>query len=196
MKRSAVWRVGGISADTLAEDTDLTLSFHRAGYRVVYTSDAIAWTEAPETLAALAKQRFRWAFGTLQCLWKHRDLVFNAKQGALGWFSLPGIWFFHIMLVAIGPILDGVLIASLLLGFGGAILPYLATFLLADVFLAGLACHLEKEPLWKSLLMIPMRFIYRPLLGWVIWKALFRAVQGAWVNWGKLDRTASVRVRV
>lgn len=195
MKRSAVWRAGGVSADTLAEDTDLTLSFHRARYRVAYTADAVAWTEAPETVAALARQRFRWAFGTLQCLWKHRDLVFNARHGALGWFSLPGIWFFQILLVAIGPILDGMLLASLLLGFGSEFLPYFVTFLLTDVLLAALACRLEKEPLRKSLLILPMRFIYRPLLGWVIWKALFRAAQGAWVNWGKLERTASVAMR-
>jgi len=196
MKRRAVRRVGGICADTLAEDTDLTLSFHRAGFRVAYTADAVAWTEAPETFAALAKQRFRWAFGTLQCLWKHRDLVFNPRCGALGWFSLPGVWFFQILLVAIGPMVDGMLIASLLLGFGSTLLPYFITFLVTDVFLAALASHFEREPLRKSLLIIPMRFIYRPLLGWVIWKALFRAVQGAWVNWGKLERTASVPMRV
>ena len=68
--------------------------------RIVYVPDAIAWTEAPETVRTLARQRFRWAFGTLQCLWKHRDMVFNWSYRALGWFSLPSIWFFQIILVA------------------------------------------------------------------------------------------------
>ncbi len=103
------------SHDTLAEDTDLTLTLHRLGYRIEYAPDAVAWTEAPETFATLAKQRFRWAFGTMQCLWKHRDLVFNTRFGALGWFSLPGIWFFQILLVAIAPLVDAVLLYSLIL---------------------------------------------------------------------------------
>ena len=60
--------------------------------------------------ATLAQQRFRWAFGTMQCLWKHRDLVFNPRFGALGWFSLPSIWFFQILLVALTPLVDVLLL--------------------------------------------------------------------------------------
>ena len=71
--------------------------------RIVYVPDAIAWTEAPETVRTLARQRFRWAYGTLQCLWKHRDMVFNWSYRALGWFSLPSVWFFQIILVALTP---------------------------------------------------------------------------------------------
>jgi cellulose synthase/poly-beta-1,6-N-acetylglucosamine synthase-like glycosyltransferase len=66
---------GGLDSDTIAEDTDLTLSLHRMGWRVNYVPEAIAWTEAPDTIRGLAKQRFRWAFGTMQCLWKHRNLI-------------------------------------------------------------------------------------------------------------------------
>jgi Glycosyltransferase like family 2 len=69
-----------------ASDTDLTLSLHRHRQRIVYVPDAIAWTEAPETVHALVRQRSRWAYGTLQCLWKHRDVVFNWNYRALGWF--------------------------------------------------------------------------------------------------------------
>ena len=106
LRRSAIERVGGLSLDTLAEDTDLTLALHKNKARIVYTPDAIAWTEAPETLRNLARQRFRWAYGTLQCLWKHRDKVFNWRYRALGWFSLPSVWFFQILLVALTPLVD------------------------------------------------------------------------------------------
>lgn len=191
-RHSAVLAAGGISTDTLAEDTDLTLSLHRYGYKVAYAADAIAWTEAPETLATLAKQRFRWAFGTLQCLWKHRDLVFNSKYKALGWFSLPGIWFFQLLLVAIGPILDALLILSLLLGASTTLLIYFISFMLMDLFLSTLACLLGREPLRQIWLTVPMRLIYRPLLSWVVWKSVIRAIQGVWVNWGKIERTASL----
>lgn len=192
LRRGAVIAAGGISTDTLAEDTDLTLSLHRHGYQVAYVADAIAWTEAPETFATLAKQRFRWAFGTLQCLWKHRDLVFSPKYKALGWFSLPAIWFFQILLVAIGPILDALLVLSLLLGASSTLLVYFISFMLMDLLCSALACLLEREPLGQIWLTIPMRIIYRPLLSWVVWKSIIRAVQGVWVNWGKIERTASL----
>ena len=191
-RRSAVMAAGGISSDTLAEDTDLTLSLHRAGYRIGYAPQAIAWTEAPETWTTLARQRFRWAFGTLQCLWKHRDLVGGSRNRALGWFSLPSIWFFQILLVAISPLVDGLLIFSLFFGLGLPILFYLVVFLAMDLLLAGLACWMEAEPLRHAWRILPMRFLYRPLLAWVVWKSLIRAAKGALVGWGKLERSASI----
>ncbi len=107
---------GGLSLQTLAEDTDLTLALHKDRQRIVYVPEAIAWTEAPETVRTLARQRFRWAYGTLQCLWKHRDMVFNWNYRALGWFSLPSVWFFQIILVAVTPMVDLFLLASLPFG--------------------------------------------------------------------------------
>ena len=83
-RRSALTEQGGFRSDTLAEDQDLTISLQKAGYRVRFDSSAVAYTEAPSTFRGLAKQRFRWAYGTLQCLWKYRDLTFNPRYGALG----------------------------------------------------------------------------------------------------------------
>ncbi len=196
IRRSAIASVGGLSLDTLAEDTDLTLALHRGDNRIVYTPDAIAWTEAPETLRTLARQRFRWAYGTLQCLWKHREKVFNWRYRALGWFSLPSVWFFQILLVALTPMVDLFLVASLPFGAWRAVLPFVVIFLAMDVILATLACILEREPILRAWRILPMRLIYRPLLSYVIWKAILRAIKGAWVGWGKLERTASVPVRV
>ncbi len=193
VRKHAVLQVGGISTDTLAEDTDLTLSLHREGFRIAYVPDALAFTEAPETIATLAKQRFRWAFGTIQCLWKHRDMVLNPRFKALGCFSLPGIWFFQVLLVAIAPVIDALVIGSLLLGKSSpSLYAYFGIFLLMDFLLAALACLMEHEPIRRAWLILPMRFVYRPMLSWVIWKALIKAAKGALVNWGKLERTASV----
>jgi cellulose synthase/poly-beta-1,6-N-acetylglucosamine synthase-like glycosyltransferase/peptidoglycan/xylan/chitin deacetylase (PgdA/CDA1 family)/spore germination protein YaaH len=196
IRRQALEDAGGFCSDTLAEDTDLTLCLHRSGYRVEYAPGALAWTEAPEGVRPLMRQRFRWAFGTLQCLWKHRDLVFNPQYGALGWFSLPSIWFFQIVLVALTPVVDGLLVVSLILGGWSAMWSYVLIFLLMDLILAFLACGLDGEKLRKGWTILPMRIIYRPLLSWVIWKALYRAFKGAWVTWGKTERTASMPVRV
>lgn len=196
LRRSAIEAAGGLSLDTLAEDTDLTLSLYEGDNRIAYAPHAIAWTEAPETLRTLARQRFRWAYGTLQCLWKHREKVFNWRYRALGWFSLPSVWFFQILLVAITPLVDFFLLASLPFGAWGAVLPFVVVFLAMDVILATLACVLERDPIRNAWRILPMRLIYRPLLSYVIWKAIFRALKGAWVGWGKLERTASVPVRV
>ena len=196
IRKDAIDEAGGLSLQTLAEDTDLTLSLHKHRQRIVYVPDAIAWTEAPESVRTLARQRFRWAYGTLQCLWKHRDMVFNWNYRALGWFSLPSIWFFQIVLVAVTPMVDLFLLASLPFGAWRAVMPFVITFLSMDVILATLACILEREPILRAWRILPMRLIYRPMLSYCIWKAILRAVKGAWVSWGKLERTASVPVRV
>lgn len=195
IRKSAIDKAGGLSLETLAEDTDLTLSLHKDRQRIVYVPEAIAWTEAPESVRTLARQRFRWAYGTLQCLWKHRDMVFNWNYRALGWFSLPSVWFFQIILVAITPMVDLFLLVSLLFGAWRDLLPFVIAFLSMDVILATLACILEREPLTRAWRILPMRLIYRPMLSYVIWKAILRAIKGAWVSWGKLERTASVPVR-
>lgn len=192
-KKSAVFTAGGISTDTLAEDTDLTLSMHKCGFKICYAPQAVAWTEAPETIQTFAKQRFRWAFGTLQCLWKHRDLLFGERTWALGWFSLPSAWFFNILLVALGPIIDAILLLSLLLSPANNILYfYFLVFLGADLLLAAVACLIEREPLSQIWLVLPMRFIYRPVLSYAVIKAIVKASKGVLVGWGKLERTASV----
>jgi len=195
IRKEALDQAGSLSLQTLAEDTDLTLSLHKHRQRIVYVPDAIAWTEAPESVRTLARQRFRWAYGTLQCLWKHRDMLFNWNYRALGWFSLPSIWFFQIILVAITPMVDLFLLATLPFGMWRAVMPFVITFLAMDVILATLACILEREPIVRAWRILPMRLIYRPMLSYCIWKAILRAFKGAWVSWGKLERTASVPVR-
>jgi peptidoglycan-N-acetylglucosamine deacetylase len=195
IRKNAIDQAGGLSLETLAEDTDLTLALHKDRQRIVYVPEAIAWTEAPETVRSLARQRFRWAYGTLQCLWKHRDMVFNWNYHALGWFSLPSVWFFQIILVAVTPMVDLFLLASLPFGIWRAVLPFVITFLAMDVFLATLACILEREQIRNAWRILPMRLIYRPMLSYCIWKAILLGIKGAWVSWGKLERTASVPVR-
>jgi cellulose synthase/poly-beta-1,6-N-acetylglucosamine synthase-like glycosyltransferase len=88
-RRDAVAQVGGVSADTRIEDTDLTLAVAARGWRVVYAPDAVAWTEAPDTLAGLVGQRTRWMSGYLQVIWKYRHLYL--RRGTLGWIALPDL---------------------------------------------------------------------------------------------------------
>src|SRR5690606_7352882 len=63
-RTEALREVGGVSDDTIAEDTDLTIALQRARWRVAYQDQAIAWTEAPSTVGDLWRQRYRWCYGT------------------------------------------------------------------------------------------------------------------------------------
>jgi cellulose synthase/poly-beta-1,6-N-acetylglucosamine synthase-like glycosyltransferase/peptidoglycan/xylan/chitin deacetylase (PgdA/CDA1 family)/spore germination protein YaaH len=190
-RRKALAEAGPITNDTLAEDTDLTLQLHRLGWKVVFAPDAFADTEAPESIKALVSQRFRWAFGTLQCLWKHGDMTFNPGSGWLGWFALPSVWVFQMAVVAVTPVLDLIVLWSIWLGRGVAIWPYFVASLLLDVILAVIALSMAGRPRRAAWLSAPMRLLYRPLLGYVVWKCILKALAGSLVRWSKLDRTAA-----
>jgi cellulose synthase/poly-beta-1,6-N-acetylglucosamine synthase-like glycosyltransferase/peptidoglycan/xylan/chitin deacetylase (PgdA/CDA1 family)/spore germination protein YaaH len=189
-RREAVEQAGLLTTDTLAEDTDLTLQLHRLGWKVVFAPRAYADTEAPEHVKALISQRFRWAFGTMQCLWKHSEVLFAPGSGWLGWFALPSVLIFQIAVVAVTPILDLLVLWSLWLGSGAAIWPYFVASILLDVALALIALRFAGRPLLAAWQAFPMRFLYRPLLGYVVWKCLIKATAGSFVHWAKLDRTA------
>src|SRR5258708_4661927 len=112
-RRDLIEICGGFSADTLAEDQDLTLRIRKLGYKIGYEEGAIGWTEAPHSLKMLARQRFRWAYGTLQCLWKHRDVLFRPRYGALGFVALPNVWIFQILFPLISPVMDLIILYTL-----------------------------------------------------------------------------------
>src|SRR5262245_59661327 len=114
-RKKAIDAAGGITADTVAEDADLTIAIRRLGWRIGYDEEAIACTEAPETAGALIRQRFRWTFGTLQSFWKHSDTLFHPKYGTLGWVALPNIFVFQLALPLISPIIDLMFFGSVLL---------------------------------------------------------------------------------
>lgn len=190
-RREALDAAGPITNDTLAEDTDLTLQLHRLGWKIRFAHHAFADTEAPESIKALLSQRFRWAYGTIQCLWKHSEIVFTPDSGWLGCFALPSIWIFQIAVVAATPVLDIIVLWSLCLGRGVAIWPYFVASLMLDVGLAIAALILANRKARTAWLAVPMRLLYRPLLGYIVWKCLLKALAGSWVRWAKLERTAS-----
>jgi peptidoglycan-N-acetylglucosamine deacetylase len=207
-RRSALAELGGFRSDTLAEDQDLTISLQKAGYRVHFDSTAIAWTEAPTRFRGLAKQRFRWAFGTLQCLWKYRGLTFNPRYGALGMVALPQVWLFQILLTALAPLADLLLVWQLLSQwiayvehgpeFSNANLVtvgiYYCVFVVVDLTAAIFGFLMEKNEEWSLLWwLVLQRFGYRQLMYYVVVRAISTALKGPFVGWGKLERTGTVR---
>jgi peptidoglycan-N-acetylglucosamine deacetylase len=202
-------KLGGFPTDTLAEDQDLTISLLRAGYRVLYDSSAVAWTEAPDTVRGLIRQRFRWAFGTLQCLWKHREVMLKPRFGALGLIALPQTWLFQFLFSVIAPFVDLTLIWRLIMSgfdllehrdqFDSAILQkvliYYLIFLAVDLGTAALALAMERREKVTLLPWLPLqRFGYRQLMYYIVVKAGIAALFGPLVRWGKLERKSTVEV--
>ena len=203
-RKDAIVLAGLYSSQTLAEDTDLTFKIRRLGYRILTDNAALAYTEAPDTLRDLAKQRFRWAFGTLQCLWKHRPVLLNPRYGAFGTVAMPSLWVFQIGFQAIAPVVDLMILWSVIYSrvvSTGAdqkssflLLGYWAVFSSVELAGAWLAFRLDKED--KKLLgwLLLQRFVYRQLMYYVIVKSLVVAVRGSLVGWGKLDRKGTVQM--
>jgi cellulose synthase/poly-beta-1,6-N-acetylglucosamine synthase-like glycosyltransferase/spore germination protein YaaH/peptidoglycan/xylan/chitin deacetylase (PgdA/CDA1 family) len=193
-RKDLIDRVGGFTGDTLAEDTDITLAIRRLGYRIRYEEDAVAYTEAPENTRDLAKQRFRWAFGTLQAAWKHRDATFNPSYGFLGMVALPSIWIFQVLLAALSPFAEVAMIIALYAGNWRIVLLYYFALFLLELLTAVLAYGLEHAQPWDLALLFFQRIYYRQLMYYVLGKSLIYALRGRLVGWGKLERKASVNV--
>ncbi|HEY0105188.1 MAG TPA: glycosyltransferase, partial [Rhizomicrobium sp.] len=206
-RKSVLQAMGGFHSDTLAEDQDLTIGIQVRGARVRFDPSAIAWTEAPASFRGLARQRFRWAFGTLQCLWKYRELTFNPRYGALGLFALPQVWLFQIVLTALAPLADLLLIWQLIgqwiayaqhgSEFSNADLitvgVYYVVFIVVDLLAATFGFLMERGEDWRLLWWLPLqRFGYRQLMYYVVVRSISAAIRGAVVGWGKLERTGTV----
>ncbi len=191
-RKDLIEQAGGFADDTLAEDADLTLAIRRNGYTIRYEETALAYTEAPESTRDLAKQRFRWAFGTLQTAWKHRDATFNPAYGCLGWVALPSIWIFQVLLAVVSPFADIAMLIALFAGNWRVVLLYYFGLFLLEALTALLAYGLEREKPWDLALLFLQRMYYRQLMYYVLAKSVLYALRGRLVAWGKLDRKASV----
>jgi len=192
---------GGFSGDTVAEDTDLTLTIRRNGWKILYDEEAIGRTEVPDTVEALIRQRFRWTFGTLQAVWKHRDVTGKPRYGTLGWIAIPNIFLFQIILPLVSPVIDLLFLLSIALwGLAQlriAQLPQLwtlqdversliffAIFMVIDLFTCVVAFALERHEDWTLLApLLLQRFYYRQMMYVVLFRALKEAVQGRPVGW-------------
>ena len=196
-RRDALAEVGGVSEDTLAEDTDLTLSIGRTGRRVVYAEDARAWTEAPSTLGDLWRQRYRWSYGTMQSVWKHKRalLTRDPRERRIGRIALPYMILFQIVLPIAAPLIDVFALYGLLFTNPVPVLAYWLGFNALQLFLATIAFRLDGEslrPLWA----LPLQqFVYRQLMYVVIIESTVSALIGARAHWRHLTRTGDVEVK-
>ncbi|RXS70603.1 glycosyltransferase [Streptomyces sp. TM32] len=196
-RRRALFALGGVSDVTLAEDTDLTMALCRAGWRVVYEEGAVAWTEAPASLSALWRQRYRWCYGTLQAMWKHRGaLVQRGAAGKLGRRGLVYLLLFQVLLPLLAPVVDVFALYGLLFLDPVRIIGLWLAFLLLQLLVGRYAFRLDGErpgPLWS----LPLQqFVYRQLMYLVVIQSVFTAVAGSRLRWQRMERYGSLRAAV
>ncbi|WP_245716525.1 bifunctional polysaccharide deacetylase/glycosyltransferase family 2 protein [Micromonospora humi] len=192
-RREALAQVGGMTDETLAEDTDVTMALGRAGWHIVYEESARAWTEAPATLGQLWKQRYRWSYGTMQAMWKHRRAVLD--RGPSGRFTrrcLSFLTLFGVLLPLAAPVIDLLALYGLIfLDRGETVLAWLA--MLAVQFLtAVVAFRLDREKLGVLWVLPLQQFVYRQLMYLVLLQSVVTALTGGRLGWQKLRRTGEL----
>jgi peptidoglycan-N-acetylglucosamine deacetylase len=210
-RTAAVRAAGGYQHDTVAEDADLTMALLQAGYWVNYEDRALAYTEAPTKARGLMRQRFRWSFGIMQSVWKHRAAV--KQKGALGWVAIPNMVIFQILLPLVSPFIDIMFVVGSATYFVNRyfhpesanpasfqrLVVYFALFMVIDFIASAIAFTLERQQPGgkRDFLLLGhvwlQRFAYRQLFSLVLLKTLKRAMEGGSFAWDKLERTASVR---
>ncbi|MET9791702.1 glycosyltransferase [Streptomyces canus] len=192
-RRSALERVGGMSDDTLAEDTDITMAMHRDGWRVVYAEKARAWTEAPESVQQLWSQRYRWSYGTMQAIWKHRKaLVERGPSGRFGRVGLPLVSLFMVVAPLLAPLIDVFLLYGVVFGPTEKTIVAWLGVLAIQLVCAAYAFRLDRERMTHLISLPLQQILYRQLMYVVLLQSWITALTGGRLRWQKLRRTGVV----
>jgi cellulose synthase/poly-beta-1,6-N-acetylglucosamine synthase-like glycosyltransferase/peptidoglycan/xylan/chitin deacetylase (PgdA/CDA1 family) len=191
-RRDALLEVGGFSSDTLAEDTDVTIALGRSGWKVVYAEDARAFTETPGSWSGLWRQRYRWSFGTMQSVWKHRRAFLRRREGPIGRIGLPYLVLFQIALPLLAPLIDVFALYGILFLNPLPVLAYWLAFNLLVLGQAAYAFHLDRERA-RVLWALPLQtFVYRQLMYLVVLQSVASALQGLRLRWQHVERSGDV----
>ncbi|MFG2005848.1 bifunctional polysaccharide deacetylase/glycosyltransferase family 2 protein [Spirillospora sp. NPDC048911] len=191
-RRQALASVGGVSDDTLAEDTDLTMAICRSGRRVVYEESALAWTEAPASIRQLWRQRYRWCYGTLQAMWKHRgSLLQGGRSGRFGRRCLPYLTLFQVALPLFAPAVDVFTLYGLYFLDPAKLALSWLFFTLLQALAGAYALRLDGEPV-RTLWVLPLQqIVYRQLMYLVVIQSLVTAIAGVRLRWHTIRRAGT-----
>ncbi|MEU6906710.1 glycosyltransferase [Streptomyces coeruleorubidus] len=196
-RRDAVIGVGGVSEDTLAEDTDLTMALWRAGWRVLYEESAVAWTEVPTTLRQLWRQRYRWCYGTLQAMWKHRGALLG--MGPAGRFGRRGLTYlalFQVALPLLAPVIDVYALYGVLFRDPWESAAVWFVFLGVQIVCSGYALRLDGEPV-RALWSMPFQIVvYRQLMYLVVIQSLVALLLGSRLRWQRMKRSGTAAEQI
>jgi cellulose synthase/poly-beta-1,6-N-acetylglucosamine synthase-like glycosyltransferase/peptidoglycan/xylan/chitin deacetylase (PgdA/CDA1 family) len=191
-RRSALHDAGGLTDHTLAEDTDITMAVTAAGWRVVYEPAAVAWTEVPATLRQLWRQRYRWCYGTMQAMWKHRYTLLRAgPAGRLGRRGLGYLLVFQVLLPLTAPMIDIYALYGLLFLPPVKVALTWAAFTAAQAVTAAYALRLDREPLGPLWSLPLQQIVYRQLMYLVVIQSTVMALLGGRLRWHRMARTGA-----
>ncbi|MFJ5550058.1 bifunctional polysaccharide deacetylase/glycosyltransferase family 2 protein [Streptomyces sp. NPDC093225] len=196
-RKEALQQVGGMSDDTLAEDTDITIAVLCDGWRIVYAEHARAWTEAPASLQQLWSQRYRWSYGSMQAMWKHRGAVTSrGPAGRFGRLGLPLVVLFGVVAPLLAPLVDLFLLYGVLFGDAPLTLTSWGGFILLQAALSWYAFRLDREKPWHLISLPIQQLVYRQLMYVVLLQSAITAMTGGRLRWQKLRRTGEVAAPV
>lgn len=206
-KKSTVVEVGGY-AHTIGEDAELVVRMQRTmveqnrPYRIEFVADAVCWTEAPESLSILHRQRTRWQRGLYDTLKRHRTMLFNPRYGAIGTMALPYFLLFELL----GPVVEGIaVLLTLVMWAAGLLNTQLLPFMLLTMLGLGLVLSIgsmaledivfHRYPRWSHLVRMTFLAIaetigFRQINSWWRIQGLWQAIRNQ-NSWGTMTRTGA-----
>jgi len=204
-RRDLVVAVGGLAHDSIGEDFELTVRLHRycrewrIPYAIHFVPDPVAWTEVPETVAVLGRQRNRWQRGLIDTLRQHIRLLLNPRYGRIGLLAFPYFFFFEML----GPLVEfsGYIVVLFLLVTGWASLTYFWVFLMVALLFGAIlsfaAVGLEElsfrrytrlqDLLWLLALSLLENLGYRQLITYYRLQGTLDYLRGQ-TGWGHMER--------
>ena len=205
-RRDIAVAVGGYDKTTVGEDMELVLRMHRymlergEPYAVRYVPEPVCWTEAPEDLKFLSNQRTRWQRGALECLARHKTMIFNRRYGRLGMVTLPTF----VLIDLISPVAEivGYLLMLILVLVGWLswqfYFAFTALIFSFGVFVTAMSLVIEQDEierfrrpsdLWAVLLTaVVENFGYRQLCSYWRMRGLWQYFRGMKPIWGAMER--------
>jgi biofilm PGA synthesis N-glycosyltransferase PgaC len=192
-RREVLVSVGGFATDTFAEDADLTLTILTAGWQIAYEERAIAWTEAPEEVLGLIKQRYRWTRGILQALRKRGASLTSSESGVVVWVSLQAMLFEAVIWPAMN-VLGNLFfsVAALSTGAASAVLYWWLLLTMLDIAAALLSIAMEREDLELVPYALVYRFLFIPIVDVAKLLATGEELARVRMTWGKLERAGRI----
>lgn len=212
-QKAAVVAVGGFASNTVTEDMEIIVRLHRhygrnkIPYRIRFVSDPICWTEVPENLRMLGRQRRRWHLGMIQTIWAHKSLILNPRYGRIGLLSMP----YNVFIEMISPVIEflGYIVVPLSYYFGLINYDFFVLFLTLaiayGIFLSTMGIFLEemtfrRYPKWGDLFKLLLfgvmeNFGYRQINSFWRFQAFFQFLFGQ-VKWEAVKKVGSSATKV
>jgi cellulose synthase/poly-beta-1,6-N-acetylglucosamine synthase-like glycosyltransferase len=209
-RRDIVLAVGGLDATCIGEDAELVVRIHRwcreqhRAYRIEFVAEPVSWTEVPESLAVLARQRRRWGRGLAEVMWRHRRLIGNPRYGRVGMLALPYYVVFElfapvVQLIGAAAVVLALVLGTLGWGYGGLFFAVAVGYglVLSTAALAIEELTFHRYRRWGDLVAVLtaaalQNIGYRQLTALWQLQGMWAAICGRKARWGVMARTGFI----